>query len=159
MTLFGKRLTGVIAALTLALGSLACSDHRAPATDDQATLATLLDEFLAGASRADADIHERFWHDDLVYTSSAGLRTDKASIVGGMRGAENSEPPTVVYAAEQVDIRLYDDVAIVAFELVGTPADSETPARRYLNTGTFLKSNNEWRAIAWQATHKAEVEQ
>ena len=44
-----------------------------------------LDEFLHGASRGDADVHESFWAEELVYTSSSGTRTDKGSIVEGRR--------------------------------------------------------------------------
>ena len=43
----------------------------APAADE---LTALLKEFLAGASRNDAAIHDRFWAEDLIYTGSAGRR-------------------------------------------------------------------------------------
>lgn len=127
-------------------------------TDDKAELTELLTTFLTGASFSDPETHERFWADELVYTSSAGVRTDKATILESTRSAnaDRTQPitvPPVMYSAEDVDIRLYDDVAVVAFRLVATPTEgSEAPGGQYLNTGTFQKRDGEWRAVAWQAT-------
>ncbi|MDJ0940944.1 MAG: nuclear transport factor 2 family protein [Woeseiaceae bacterium] len=126
-----------------------------PATaDDRDDLKKRLDEFLYGASRGDADVHESFWAEELVYTSSSGTRTDKSSIVEGMRAAPPSDPdnPAVVYTAEDVDIRVYDDMAVVAFRLVGTAQDESGVANEYFNTGTFQKREGRWKAVAWQAT-------
>ena len=47
--------------------------------NDADDLTALLHEFLAGAG--DAAAHERFWADELVYTSSSGTRTSKAEIM------------------------------------------------------------------------------
>lgn len=44
------------------------------AADDRAVLEALLNRFLAGASVNDVATHDRFWADDLVYTSSNGTR-------------------------------------------------------------------------------------
>lgn len=110
----------------------------------------LLDEFLANASVRSA--HERFWADDLVYTSSRGTRTDKAAILASFDGAdEGSAEAGPVYSAEEVELKWYGDTAVVAFKLVGTPPD-ESPPDYYFNTGTFLKRDGEWRVVAWQAT-------
>ena len=121
------------------------------AQDDEAELTAMLKHFLANAD--DPAVHERFWADSLVYSSSAGLRFGKADIMKGFENADPAadEPPAIVYSADEIDVRLYDDVAIVAFKLVGAPADG-TAHRLYYNTGTFLKRDGEWRAIAWQAT-------
>ena len=111
----------------------------------------LLHDFLANASVKSA--HERFWADDLVYTSSAGTRTDKASILASFDGAEEEGEgePGPVYSAEDVQLKWYGDTAVVAFKLVGTPPD-DSPVMYYFNTGTFLKRDGEWRVVAWQAT-------
>jgi hypothetical protein len=71
-----------------------------------------------------------------------------------MRAAETERPavPPVVYTAEDVDIRLYGKAAVVAFRLVGTGQGGDADRSEYLNTGTFVKRNGEWRAVAWQAT-------
>lgn len=117
-------------------------------------LTRLLNEFLDGASRNDAGVHERFWADDLIYTSSAGDRVGKADILEELRSAPpgQSEPPTA-YSAEDVRIQQYDDTAIVAFRLVATTGEgSAAEVTHYLNTGTFVRRDGEWRAVAWQAT-------
>jgi len=120
---------------------------------DSEQLSGLLHQFLAAADQKAA--HESFWAEDLVYTSSDGLRFDKATILGGFGAAEPSaEPPEMSYAGEEVDIRVYGDTAIVAFKLVGRPTDeaSATDVIYYFNTGTFLKRDGVWQVIAWQAT-------
>ena len=143
---------------TLIVGLLVAQPTVANESQDRATLTDALNTFLAGASIGDVTAHEVFWADDLVYTSSAGLRTDRAAILASMANApEPTNPPAMVYTAEDIDIRLYDDVAIVAFTLVGTPSDSDADVMRYLNTGTFLKRDDRWQVVAWQATHKAKT--
>jgi ketosteroid isomerase-like protein len=127
-----------------------------PSAPDAAALTTLLEEFLAGASRDDVAVHQRFWADELIYTTSSGLRKDKADILGELRSAARPAP-TTTYTSEDVRIRQYGDTAIVAFRLVGTTArkGGGTEVQRYLNTGTFLKRDGRWQAVAWQATRMA----
>ena len=122
---------------------------------DVEELTGILHDFLANSDKEAA--HERFWADDLVYSSSAGLRFGKADIMSGFDSASEEEgdtPPEVVYSGEEVDVRLYGDTAIVAFKLVGTPTDkgAATDVMYYYNTGTFLKRGGVWKAVAWQAT-------
>ncbi len=114
--------------------------------DDNETLRALLDEFLANADQRTA--HERFWDEDLVYTSSSGTRFGKADILEGM--SDNTEEGGPVYSARDVDIRLYGEIAVVAFRLVATAGDGEE--QTYFNTGTFLRGERGWQAVAWQAT-------
>jgi len=123
-------------------------------TADSDELKRLLDEFLAGATIGSVETHERFWSEDLVYTSSDGTRTGKAEIVARMRASEPSRDaaPAVVYSAEDVDVRVYGATAIVAFRLVGTDQGEDGIRSEYFNTGTFIKRASEWRAVAWQAT-------
>ena len=140
--------------LFFALAGVA-SDLHAQDAPERATLTKLLQDFLAGASRNDAAIHERFWADDLIYTASAGKRMGKADI---MRDVREEGPPkpgedNAVYSAEDIRIQQYGDTAIVAFRLVATTTEKDkTTVSNYLNTGTFLKRDGEWRAVAWQAT-------
>ncbi len=119
----------------------------------------LLDDFLANAGARSA--HERFWAEDLVYTSSRGTRTTKAAILASFDdappGAE--ELPGPVYSADEVQLKWFGDTAVVAFRLVATPPN-DGPVDYYFNTGTFVKREGEWRVVAWQATviPKAEPE-
>jgi hypothetical protein len=111
----------------------------------------LLHDFLANSSEKAA--HERFWAEDLVYTSSAGTRTDKAAIIASFDAPqeEGADEPGPVYSAEDVQLKWYGDTAVVAFKLVRTPPD-DSQVLYYFNTGTFLKRDGEWRVVAWQAT-------
>ncbi len=122
---------------------------------DAADLTKLLQDFLAGAGRNDIAMHERFWADELVYTSALGRRKGKADIMRELREEGPAKPggETVVYTAEEIRIQQYGDTAIVAFRLVATTdkAGVKTVAN-YLNTGTFLKRNGKWQAAGWQAT-------
>ena len=128
---------------------------RAETAPDSATLTKLLQDFLAGAGKNDAAMHDRFWADELVYTSSGGHRMGKAEIMKEVRadGAPKADEPLTVYTAEDIRIQQYGDTAVVAFRLVATIDDKgKQTVNQYLNTGTFLKRNGEWRAVAWQAT-------
>ena len=124
-------------------------------TPDAAELTQLLKDFLAGASRNDVSMHERFWADDVIYTSSLGKRRGKSEILADVR----KEPPSDAkqeqtnFTAEEIRIQQYGSTAIVAFRLVGTTTKGDkTEVSRYLNTGTFLKRDGKWQVVAWQAT-------
>ncbi|MEM7548490.1 MAG: nuclear transport factor 2 family protein [Bacteroidota bacterium] len=99
-----------------------------------------------------ASVHDDFWAEDLIYTSSSGERFGKQKIMSGFEnGDEVSNESKVSYSAENIQIRINDDMAIVAFKLV---SESSPPEGRneYFNTGTFLNRNNEWKVVEWQAT-------
>ena len=123
---------------------------------DATELTRLLNEFLAGAGRSDAAVHDRFWADDLIYTRSAGVRIGKEELMKGLRSAPTPKPgdPVNIYTAEDVRIQQYGNAAIVAFKLVGTTTneDGSKTVSNYLNTGTFIKRKGKWQAVAWQAT-------
>ena len=124
---------------------------QAETTPEAVELTKLLNDFLAGASRNDAAMHDRFWADDLIYTRSAGKRIGKAVIMRDLK-PQPGEPATA-YTAEDIRIQQYGTTAIVAFRLVGkTETKGGTQVANFLNTGTFLKRNGKWQAVAWQAT-------
>jgi ketosteroid isomerase-like protein len=139
--------------------SIACG-LRAQTAPDAGELTKFLQDFLAGAGRNDAAMHERFWADDLIYTASAGRRIGKADI---LREVHDEGPPkpgdeTTVYTAEDIRIQQYGDTAIVAFRLVATSDKAGAKkVNNYLNTGTFLKRNGKWQAVSWQATGMPET--
>ncbi|MEP7014113.1 MAG: nuclear transport factor 2 family protein [Verrucomicrobiota bacterium] len=126
---------------------------------DAAELTTLLKDFLAGASRDDVAMHERFWADDLIYTSALGRRKGKADIMRELRADAPATPSpkpseeTATYTAEEIRIQQYGTTAIVAFRLVATTKKADKiEVANYLNTGTFLKRDGKWQAAGWQAT-------
>ena len=142
--------------LTLALALAA----QTAAASDVEELSSMLHHFLANSGTKAA--HETFWADDLVYSSSAGLRFGKSDILSGFDSApedeeaaeDGDEEPPMVYSGEEVDIRVYGDMAVVVFKLVGTPTneDAEADVLYYYNTGTFLRRDGSWQVVAWQAT-------
>ena len=140
----------------LLLLSIACN-VRAQTAPDAADLTKLLQDFLAGASKNDIAMHDRFWADELVYTSALGRRKSKPDIMRELREETAATPKpeegTTVYTAEDIRIQQYGDTAVVAFRLVGTTDKGGTKTvANYFNTGTFLKRNGKWQVIAWQAT-------
>src|SRR5918997_843603 len=129
---------------------------------DAAALTGLLNEFLAGAGRNDAGVHERFWADDLIYTGSWGRRVGKADIMRDVRSAPapKAGDPVTVFTAEDVRIQQYGETAVVAFRLVGTTArGGATEVSKFLNTGTFLRRGGRWQAVSWQATRLPRAEE
>lgn len=139
------------AALLLSL-AFALQAQTAPAA---AELTKLLQDFLVGAGRNDVAMHERFWADDLIYTASAGRRIGKADILREVRAEPHPKPgdEETVYSAEDIRIQQYADTAVVAFRLVATSQkDGKKQVSNYLNSGTFLKRDNKWQVVNWQAT-------
>lgn len=135
---------------------LICSAAQVSAMDDRSELAALLDRFLQGASVNDARMHDRFWHPDLIYTSSAGQRFGKAEIMQGLAESESSESgATPRYWAEDVHVRDLGETFLLSFRLMAEmPADDGTDTRlqQYLNTGVFVEHGGLWQAISWQVT-------
>ena len=129
---------------------------------DAAELTKLLNDFLAGASRNDPAVHERFWADDLIYTRSAGRRVNKAEILRDLRNAPAPKPndPKTVYTAEDIRIQQYGDTAVVAFRLVAaTDSGGAIHVANLLNSGTFVKRNNKWQVVNWQSTRMPNPDQ
>jgi len=148
----------VSAALLLLLITAGALAQTAP---DAAELTKLLNDFLAGASRNDATIHERFWADDLIYTRSAGRRVNKAEVMHDVRTAPAPKPtdPKTVYTAEDIRIQQYGDTAVVAFRLVATTDTGGTKhVANLLNSGTFVKRSGKWQVVNWQSTRMPRTE-
>lgn len=151
-------MVGVVAVLVGTAGTARAAD--AP---DAEALTRMLNEFLAGATVNDAAAHDRFWAEDLIYTSSNGERFGKAEIMEGLAAAakpgsaEKAAEPMLVYSAEDIRIQQYGDTAIVAFTLLGRGQSDATEGappggQRFFNTGTFLRRAGTWQVVAWQAT-------
>jgi len=138
--------------LVLALGAPATAAD-APAASE---LTQLLHQFLQAASTNDAAVFDRFFADDLIYTRSSGTTISKADIMRGLRGQGSeagrpAERASQSYDADQITIHQHGDMAVVAFRLVAAPQAGGAPTY-YRNTGTFLKQNGKWQAVAWQST-------
>jgi ketosteroid isomerase-like protein len=141
--------------LSLAVLLLLVLSANAQTAPDAAELTKLLNEFLAGASRNDVAVHDRFWAEDVIYTGSGGRRRGKAEIMRDVRSAPAPKPgdPTTVYTAADVRIQQYGDIAVVAFRLVATTTkDAKSEVMNYLNSGTFIKREGKWQVVNWQST-------
>lgn len=119
----------------------------------------LLADFLTHNS--DPARHEKFWADDLVYTSAMGVVRAKPDIMKSVREAAqrpfapNSPPSTgavaaPVYTAEDITIRPYDGFAALTFRLVARNPDGTIDT--YRNSGTLIFRDHRWQVITWQAT-------
>jgi len=122
--------------------------------NDVDELTAMLHDFLAGSG--EEEVHQNFWAEELIYTSSNGTRFGKADITENFAAADaeedqESDATAVVYSGEEVQVNVYGATAIVAFKLVGTNSDGSI-AQTYFNTGTFLKRDGIWKVAAWQAT-------
>jgi hypothetical protein len=165
---------GVSARLLPFLLVLAMSGSPAMATDTNspaaAELTRLLHEFLAAASTNDRAVFDRFFADDVVYTRSAGVTITKADIMrsferkpGDPEAAHAQERATSTYDADEITVHQYGDAAIVNFRLIakqnGAEAKTaEKTTQYYRNTGTFVKRDGRWQAVAWQSTRVPEKE-
>lgn len=117
---------------------------------EKEVLTQLLYDFLKGVN--EAEMHDRFWSEDLIYTSSSGKRFGKSTIMEGLknsRGQTNSEKQ-ITYSAKEIQIKLYGDVAIVAFKLIANSGEEIVDS--YFNSGTFHKKDGIWKVVNWQAT-------
>ena len=143
----------ILSFIILALAFVTSS--QAQTAPDASDLTRLLNEFLAGASRNDAAVHDRFWAEDVIYTGSAGKRRGKTDIMRDVRAAPAPKPgdSTTVFTAEEIRIQQYGDSAIVAFRLVATTTTEGTvEIMKYLNSGTFIKRKETWQVVNWQST-------
>jgi len=116
----------------------------------------LVREFLAHVG--DPAMHDRFWADDLMYTSAGGVFRTKAQILASMKGqsagsAAPSKDAAESYSAEDMTVHDFGTMAVAAFRLVRHAAGKDESFR---NTGTFLFRNGKWQVVGWQATRIAE---
>ncbi|WP_194756691.1 nuclear transport factor 2 family protein [Aliidiomarina indica] len=114
-----------------------------------------VDRFLYGASVGDASIHDEFWAEELIYTSSNGTRFGKAELMAGMEGREPTpdEDVTVWYHSDYPHVNYVDGVGILNFVLVARNKETGDE-ERFLNSGVFVFRDMRWQAINWHATRK-----
>jgi len=148
--------TAFVSALgLLALFAIAALPARAAGSSETvAEITQLLNWFLAPENNPRAATHQRFWAEDVVYTSSSGVVRRKAEILASFDGSERPADE-MRWSAEDVLVRPYDDAAALTFRLVGRTADGS--AMLYRNSALFLKRDGEWRAVTWQATRIQET--
>jgi ketosteroid isomerase-like protein len=117
------------------------------AQDDEEVIRVKLENFLTNVS--DAETHDSFWAEDLVYTSSSGSRFGKASIMEGFNDSEDTGSTVSPYSAEEVNVSIHGKTAILTFKLVNEDDDTR---QEYYNSGTLIKRKGDWKVVCWQAT-------
>jgi ketosteroid isomerase-like protein len=115
----------------------------------------LVRQFLAEVPKNDPKVFQEFFADDVIYTRAAGVTVTKADILKNIDVRAANEPGTT-YEAEDVTVHPYGNMAIINFRLV---QHNGGQTNYFRNTGTFLKRNGKWQAVAWQATKAAESKQ
>ena len=164
--MFNKRIPQAIS-MVLLIGALAGSEAaaqmvtRPDSKQVEQEITALLKEFLEKVDSV--EMHDRFWAEDLIYTSGMGVVRTKADILKAMRdsAAKPADPNKPAakdsYGAEEIVVRSFGDIAILNFKLVQHAADGKT--NTYRNSGTFMKRNGKWQVVNWQATKVAPPEE
>ena len=126
---------------------LVASNAHADSSADKQAIEELLHTFLANVE--ERATHQRFWAEDLIYTSSAGERFGKQQILAGFDN-EAAAPNGPRYSAESITVRVTGDIAVLTFQLKAEQT-GEAPSY-YFNTGVFRRTDAAWQAFTWQAT-------
>jgi ketosteroid isomerase-like protein len=144
--------------IVVALGSAAATVTPSQASGTQEVTA-LLREFISGAGSGDRAIFDKFFADDVIYTRASGVVITKTSIMESLGKPSPASEGKSNYSAEDITVHEYGDTVIVAFRLEGRTeqADGKVETVHYRNTGTFLRRNGRWQAVAWQATKISEA--
>lgn len=148
-----RRLIGVVAIILFAL---------VPARPAQQSgtqeVTSLLREFMEAAGRGDRAVFDKFFAEDVLYTRASGVVISKSDIMVSLGKPATPTDDKTAYSAEDISVHEYGDTVVVAFRLVGRTEhkDGKVETANYRNTGTFLRRNGRWQAVAWQATKIAE---
>ena len=153
--------SAVVLASLLVAGPLFAQSPKhatAPPRDAKAEVTALLHEFLAKVTSP--AMHQRFWADDVIYVSNAGMVRTKADILKGMKAEEPAAPagsgaaapaaPAGGYSAEDVVVRQFGDTVVLNFTLVQHTAGQ--PDTSFRNSGVFMLRDGRWQVVSWQAT-------
>ena len=155
-----KRVIATLLAFAMTASTHATADATAGATANatagaEAQLRAQLAAFVEGAAANDAAVHDAFWAEELVYTSSSGTRFGKAELMAGVHASGPADPADVEasYGARDVIVRLVGELGLLDFTLVAFEADGAE--QLYLNSGTFVWRDGRWQTVNWQATKAA----
>ncbi len=122
-------------------------------------LTQMVRDFLAAVPSGDRHVFDNFFADDVIYTRSAGVTVNKDEILRNIDVRAVNEPKAT-YEADDFTVHSYAGMAVVNFRLVQhNERDGRQETNYFRNTGTFLKRNGKWQAVAWQATRVPESSQ
>lgn len=153
--------------IVLVLGMIACNrisfySYTVKAAEDSAPakqeLIAVVQDFLKNVPANKRETYDHFFADDVIYTRNSGQVVTKKDILAGT-GNPAAERATATFSGEDFTVHQYGEMAVVNFRLVMHPNDPNAATRSFRNTGTFMKRNGQWQAVAWQATPIAEDSQ
>lgn len=114
-------------------------------------------DFLSNVPKNDPGVFQDFFADDVIYTRSAGVTVTKADILKNIDVRATNEPQAT-FDADDFTVHPYGEMAVVNFRLIMHNTENGKATTTYFrNTGTFLKRNGKWQAVAWQATKVPEA--
>ena len=112
----------------------------------------LVRDFLANVPKNDPKVFQEFFADDVIYTRAVGVTVAKADILKNIDVRATNEPQAT-FDADDFTVHPYGEMAVVNFRLIMHNNEGGKATTSYFrNTGTFLKRNGKWQAVAWQAT-------
>ena len=127
--------------------------ENAPAKQE---LISLIETFLKDVPNNSRATLDRFFADDVLYTRGSGILITKKDILADT-GKTTVPRANATFNGEDFTVHQYGDTAVVNFRLVMHAAENDKPVTHaFRNTGTFMKRNGKWQAVAWQATPTAE---
>ena len=115
-------------------------------------LIAMIQNFLRDVPKNDRATFDRFFADDVIYTRGTGQVITKKDILADT-GNSTAPRANATYEGQDFQVHQYGDLAVVNFRLVMHATEDNKPlTRTFRNTGTFMKRNGQWQAVAWQAT-------
>ena len=121
-----------------------------PAAQDQALVREFaeIERLRSEALRAnDASALEQIYAADFIGITAAGRRLTRDVMVANVRGRG---PQTTRFAAEELEARLVDGLALVTGRILGRDAGSIVSDGRFMHV--YRRHNGGWQIIAAQAT-------
>jgi hypothetical protein len=121
-------------------------------TAEKQELITTIQHFLKDVPKNERRTFDLFFADDVIYTRGTGQVITKKDILADT-GDSTVPRANATYEGEDFQVHWYGPFAVVNFRLVMHATEDNKPVTRtFRNTGTFMKRNRQWQAIAWQAT-------
>jgi ketosteroid isomerase-like protein len=151
----GLRMFAVAALLPMMALAQNNAQATKPAVPQDATtqqVTQLVRDFLANVPKNDPKVFQEFFADDVIYTRATGLTVAKPDILRNI-DVRSTSTPQMTFEADDFTVHSYGEMAVVNFRLIAHNTENGKPTTVYYrNTGTFLKRNGKWQAVAWQAT-------
>ena len=155
----GLRMFAVAALLPMMALAQSNAQATKPAGSQDATtqqVTQLVRDFLANVPKNDPKVFQEFFADDVIYTRATGLTVSKVDILRNI-DVRSTNDPQMTFEGDDFTVHPYGEMAVVNFRLIAHNTENGKPTTvHYRNTGTFLKRNGKWQAVAWQATKAPE---